>query len=383
MSDKRKSVQPGQMAKRFKSFFRVKSKSPPPQTAAAAAATKASAPNRSPKAATSKQTAPQKTSTSVEQSSPSQAAAAATTASAPNRSPKQPSAQPKPGTSKQAQPQSAKRKSKGQSPTTKAAQKSIRLPAQLCDELLNALKHGTKAIDELKLSAAVKEQLEKRVTKKQNLYIWLYKEDWEELQSMNDVEKQLEFIIRKVLYIGVDSDYDRITGHCNHATQPFDLWLQQELSKGRFFAVPYFHDKSIFGIVLESICIHQLKDLPEASVHNVHISFKLSDACKPADYVPILMSLMYEAISNPKRVSFTNKGHIKNAKNALMLQRDRFVNEYNGFIVKVVETLKSKKVIPAADKIFDCTDVDTAYYLCSLEKAGIVSIKNNTIELNN
>lgn len=84
----------------------------------------------------------------------------------------------------------------------------------------------------------------------------------------------------------------------------------------------------------------------------------------------------------PKKMSFTTMDHVKSAKVNLMLQRDRFVDEYNEFIVKIVAALKKSKAIPADDTMFDCSDVDSAYYLGKLEKAGIVSVKNNTIELN-
>lgn len=41
------------------------------------------------------------------------------------------------------------------------------------------------------------------------------------------------------------------------------------------------------------------------------------------------------------------------------------------FIVKMVEALKDNRVIPTTDTMFECTDVDTVYYLGNLENNEI------------
>lgn len=72
---------------------------------------------------------------------------------------------------------------------------------------------------------------------------------------------------------------------------------------------------------------------------------------------------MHEAITNFKKVSFTTMDQIRSAKKSLKHQRDRFVNEYNEFMTKLIEILKNEKTIAATDTVFGYSDVDTAYYL--------------------
>lgn len=193
-------------------------------------------------------------------------------------------------------------------------------------KLIDALAKGKETISKFIVAPKLAEKIEQGKVTEDHLYIWLYKEHYDEIELMTDVEEKIAAMIEYALYIGMDEDYARFTEHIQapQASTPFDIFLKEQLSQGKYFAVVYFNEKTVLAKVLETMAMNAISDFPQSSLWNKVPSVILSDAIvgySSDDFCFVLLALLSEAVINQKRAFFTTEKHIRNVKKYFAIQK--------------------------------------------------------------
>lgn len=191
------------------------------------------------------------------------------------------------------------------------------------------------------------------------LYLWLRHADYvqlKQLKQLTTVEERIVFLIRKVLYVGIEAVEVRFEGHMSFSTggggfgSPFDRFVKFQLLNGERFVAIYFglngkkNDKKnfLFETVLKYIKNH-FGDECETLL-NVHIPSMSTYASQidSSQFMSVMVVLLIEALDCPIKTFHSGQKNNEAAAKYFEALKLADAAEFETFIVNKMENQDGK-----------------------------------------